>query len=161
MTRTQDLRMVGISWLVSSRYSSRLPPNSLGWPPPILTLDLPIRLLLMKSRMYSVQHIILSYQSNQSVWNSHILIQLSFGKFSCEIKVANSWLEQNRFSLTTFFDQTIFAVFLVKSKYKIAVFWWINYFPVFLVKSKWSTADWNRTTLVWRLFSTKQFFSWN
>ena len=111
MTRTQDLRIVGISWLVSSRYSSRLPPNSLGWPPPILTLDLPIRLLLMKSRMYSVQHIILSYQSNQSVWNSHILIQLSFGKFSCEIKVANSWLEQNRFSLTTFFWPNHFCSF--------------------------------------------------
>ena len=111
MTRTQDLRIVGISWLVSSRYSSRLPPNNLGWPPPILTLDLPIRLLLMKSRMYSVQHIILSYQSNQSVWNSHILIQLSFGKFSCEIKVANSWLEQNHFNLTTFLTKRFLQFF--------------------------------------------------
>ena len=161
MTRTQDLRIVGISWLVSSRYSSRLPPNNLGWPPPILTLDLPIRLLLMKSRMYSVQHIILSYQSNQSVWNSHILIQLSFGKFSCEIKVANSWLEQNHFNLTTFLTKRFLQFFSSNQSTKSPYFDGSIIMQLFFVKSKWSTADWNRTTLVWRLFSTKQFFSWN
>lgn len=57
MTRTQDLMIVGISRLVSSRYSSKLPPKSLGWP--CNRGVFPIRLLFKKSRMYSVQHILL------------------------------------------------------------------------------------------------------
>lgn len=32
MTRTQDLMISGISWLVASTYSSREPPKSFGWP---------------------------------------------------------------------------------------------------------------------------------
>ena len=66
----------GTSWLVSSRYSSKLPPNNLGWPPPCLGV-FPIR-LLKKFREIELE---IRVREIQEFSVTQILREINLGEF--------------------------------------------------------------------------------